>query len=114
MQRTSTRLEETQAGIKIVGRNINNLRCADGHSNSRSEDELKNLLMRVKKKSEKAGLKLNIQKTKIMASGPITSWQIDEETVDTVADFILRGSKITADGDCSHEIKRRSLLEGKL
>ena len=85
----TTRLEETQAGIKIVGRNINNLRCADVHSNSRSEDELKNLLMKVKEESEKVGLKLNIQKTKIVASGPITSCQIDGETVETVADFIL-------------------------
>ena len=93
-------LEETQAGIKIAGRNINNLRYAE------SEEELKSLLMKVKEESEKVGLKLNIQKTKIMASGPITSWEIDGETVETVSDFIFSGSKITADGDCSHEIKR--------
>ena len=100
-------LEETQAGIKIAGRNINNLRYADDTTlMAESEEELKSLLMKVKEESEKVGFKLNIQKMKIMASGPITSWQIDEETVETVADFILGGSKITADGDCSHEIKR--------
>ena len=100
-------LEEAQAGIKIAGRNINNLRCADDTTlMAESEEELKSLLMKVKEESEKVGLKLNIQKTKIMASNPITSWQIDGETVKTVADFILGGSKITADGDCSQEIKR--------
>ena len=100
-------LDEAQAGIKIPGRNINNLRYADATTlMAESEEELKSLLMKVKKESEKVGLKLNIQKTKIMASGPITSWQIDGETVETVADFIFLGSKITADGDCSHEIKR--------
>ena len=104
-------LEETQAGIKIAGRNINNLRYADDTTlMAESEEELKNLLMKVKVESENVGLKLNIQKTKIMASGPITAWQID---VETVSDFILGGSKITTDGDCSHEIKRHS-LEGKL
>ena len=98
-------LEETQAGIKISGRNINNLRYEDDTTlMAESEEELKSLLMKVKEKSEKVGLKLNIQKTKIMASGSITSWQIDGKTVETVADFILGGSKITADGDCSHEI----------
>ena len=102
-------LEETQAGIKIAGRNINNLRYADA-----SEEELKSLLMKVKVDSEKVGLKLNIQKTKIMASGPITSWEIDGETVETVSDFIFLCSKITADGDCSHEIKRRLLLGRKV
>ena len=102
-------LEEAQAGIKIAGRNINNLRY-DTILMAESEEELKSLLMKVKEESEKVCLKLNIQKTKIMASGPITSWEIDGETV---ADFILGGSKITADGDCSHEIKRHS-LEGKL
>ena len=107
-------LEETQAGIKIAGRNIKNLRYADDTTlMAESEEELKSLLMKVKVESEKVGLKLNIQKTKIMASGPITSWQIDGETVEAVSDFILGGSKITADGDCSHEIKRHS-LEGKL
>ena len=107
-------LEEAQAGIKIARRNIDNLRYADDTSlTAESEDELKSLLMKVKEESEKVGLKLNIQKTKIVASGPITSWQVDGETVETVADFILGGSKITADGDCSHEIKRHS-LEGKL
>ena len=107
-------LEEAQAGIKIARRNINNLRYAyDTALMAESEEELKSLLMKVKEESEKVGLKLNIQKTKIMASGPITSWQIDGETVETVSDFILGGSKITADGDCSHEIKRRLLL-GKL
>ena len=108
-------LEETQAGIKIARRNINNLRYADGATHmADSEEELKSLLMKVKVESEKVGLKLNIQKTKIMASGPITSWEIDGETVETVSDFIfLLGSKITADGDCSHEIKRRLLLGRK-
>ena len=108
-------LEETQAGIKIAGRNINNLRYADDTTlMAESEEELKSLLMRVKEESEKVGLKLNIQKTKIMASGPITSWEIDGETVETVSDFIFLGSKITADGDCSHEIKRRLLLGRKV
>ena len=103
----NTGLEETQAGLKIAGRNINNLRYADDTTlMAESEEELKGLLMKVKEESEKVGLKLHIQKTKIMASGPITSWQIDGETVETVSDFILGGSKITADGDCSHEIKR--------
>ena len=100
-------LEETQAGIKISRRNINHLRYADDTTlMAESEEELKSLLRKVKVESEKVGLKVNIQKTKIMASGPITSWQIDAETVETVSDFILGGSKITADGDCSHEIKR--------
>ena len=104
-------LEEAQAGIKIAGRNINNLRYADDNTlMAESEEELKSLLMKVKEESEKAGLKLNIQKTKIMASGPITSWEIDGEPVETVSDFIFLGSKITADGDCSHEIKRHLLL----
>ena len=108
-------LEEAQAGIKIDGRNINNLRYADDTTlMAESEEELKNLLMKVKEESEKFGLKLNIQKTKIMASGPITSWEIDWETVETVSDFIWGGSKITADGDCSHEIKRRLLLGRKV
>ena len=98
-------LEEAQAGIKIAGRNINNLRYADGTTLMAESEELKSLLMKVKKESEKVGLNLNIQKTNIMASGPITSWEIDGETVETVADFIFLGSKITADGDCSHEIK---------
>ena len=107
-------LDEAQAGIKIAGRNINNLRYADDTTlMAESEEELKSLLMKVKE-SEKVGLKLNIQKTKIMASCPITSWQIDGETVETVTDFILGGSKITADGDCSHEIKRHLLLGRKL
>ena len=107
-------LEEAQAGIKIVGRNINNLRYADDTTlMGESEEELKILLMKVKEESEKVGLKLDIQKTKIMASGPITSWQKDEETVETVADFIFGGSKIPADGDCSHEIKRCLLLGRK-
>ena len=107
-------LEEAQAGIRIAGRNINNLRYADDTTlMAESEEELKSLLIKAKEGSEKVGLKLNIQKTKIMASGPITSWQIDGETVETMTDLILGGSKITADGDCSHEIKRRS-LEGKL
>ena len=104
-------LDEAQAGVKIVGRNINNLRYADDTTlMAESEEELKSLLMKVKEESEKVGLKLNIQKTKIMASGPITSWEIDGETVETVSDFTFLGSKITADGDCSHEIKRRLLL----
>ena len=99
-------LEEAQAGIKFAGRNINNLRHADNTTlMAKSEEELKSLLMKVKEESEKVGLKLNVQKTKIMASGPIPSWQIDEQTVETGADFILGGSRITADGDCSHEIK---------
>ena len=106
----NVRLDEAQAGIKIAGRNINNLRYADDTTlMAESKEELKSLL-KVKEESEKAGLKLNIQKTKIMASFPITSWQIDGETMETVMDFILGGSKITADGDCSHEIKRRLLL----
>ena len=105
-------LEEAQAEIKIAGRNINNLRYADDTTlMAESEEELKSLLMKVNKESEKVGLKLNIHKTKIMASGPITSWQIDGETVETVTDFIFWGSKITADADCSHEIKRCLLLE---
>ena len=104
-------LEEAQAGIKISGRNINNLRYADDTTlMAESEEELKSLLMKVKEESEKVGLKLNIQKTKIMASSPITSWEIDGETVKTVSDFIFGGSKITTDSDCSHEIKRRLLL----
>ena len=111
----NARLEETQAGIKIAGRNINNLRFADDSIlMAESEVELKSLLMKVKEESEGVGLKLNIQKTKIMASGPITSWEIDRETVETVSDFILGGSKVTADGDCSHEIKRRLLLGRKV
>ena len=108
-------LEEAQAGIKIAGRNINNLRYADDTTlMAESEEELKSLLMKVTEESEKVGFKLNIQKTKIMASGTITSWEIDGETVDTVPDFIFWGSKIAADGDCRHEIKRRLHLEGKL
>ena len=108
-------LEETQAGIKIAGRNINHLRYADDTTlMAESEKELKSLLMKVKEESEKVGLKLNIQKKKIMASDPITSWEIYGETVETVADFILGGSKITLDGDCSHEIKRRLLLGRKV
>ena len=111
----NTGLEEAQAGIKIAKRNINNLRYAnDTTLMAECKEELKSLLMKVKEESEKVGLKLNIQKTKIMASGPITSWKIDGETVETVADFILGGSKITADGDCSHEIKRRLLFERKV
>ena len=103
-------LDEAQAGIKIAGRNINNLRYADDTTiMAESKEELKSLLMKVKEESEKVGLKLNIQKTKIMASGPITAWKIDGETVEMVRDFIFLGSKITADGDCSHEIKRPSL-----
>ena len=100
-------LDEAQAGIKIARRNTNNLRYADDTTLMAESEELKSLLMKVKEESEKVGLKLNIQKTKIMASGPITSWQIDGETVETVSNFIFWGSKITADGDCSHEIKRR-------
>ena len=108
-------LEEAQAGIKIVGRNINNLRYADYTTlMAESEEELKSLLKKVKEEREKVGLKLNIQKMKIMVSGPITSWEIDGETVETVSDFILGGSKITADGDCSHEIKRHLLLGRKV
>ena len=108
-------LEETQAGIKIVGRNINNLRYADDTTlRAESEEELKSLLMKVKEETEKVGLKLNIQKMKIMASGPTTSWEIGGETVETVSDFIFLGSKITADGDCNHEIKRRFLLGRKV
>ena len=111
----NTGLEEAQAGIKIAGRNINNLRYADDTNfMAESEDELKILLMKVKEESEKVGLKLNIQKTKIMTSGPISSWEIDGETVETVADFIFLGSKISADGDYSHKIKRRLLLERKV
>ena len=108
-------LGEAQAGIKIARRNINNLRSADDTTlMAESEEELKSLLRKVKEESEKVGVKLNIQKTKIMASGPITSWEIDGETVEAVSDFILGGSKITADGDCSHEIKRHLLLERKV
>ena len=111
----NTGLEEAQAGIKIAGRNINNLRYADDTTlMAESEEELKSLLMKVKEASKKVGLKLSIQKTKIMASGPITSWQLDRETVETVADFIFLGCKITADGDCSHEIKRCLLLGRKV
>ena len=107
-------LEEAQAGIKIAGRNINNLRYADDTTLMAESKELKSLLMTVKVESEKVGLNLNIQKTKIMASGPITSWEIDVETVETVSDFIFMGSKITADGDCSHEIKIRLCLGRKV
>ena len=108
-------LDEAQAGIKIARRNINNLRYADDTTlMAESKEELKSLLMKVKEESEKAGLKLNIQKMKIVASDPITSWQIDGETVETVSDFIFLCSKITTDGDCSHEIKRHYSLEGKL
>ena len=111
----NTGLEEAQAGIKIARRNIKNLRYADDTTlMAESEEKLKSLLMKVKEESEKDGLKLNIQKTKIMASGPITSWQTDGETVETVSDLILGGSKITADGDCSHEIKRHLLLGRKV
>ena len=111
----NTRLEEVQAGIKIAGRNINHLRYADDTTlMAESQEELKSLLMKVKEESEKVGLKLNIQKTKIMASGPITSWEVDGETTETVSDFILGGSKITADGDCSHKIKRCLLLGWKV
>ena len=110
----NARLEEAQAGIKSAGRSINNLRYADDTTlMAESEEELKSLLMKVKEESEKVGLKINIQKMKIMASGPITSWEIDGETVETVSDFIFLGSKITADGDCSHEIKRCLLLGRK-
>ena len=110
----SAGLDEAQAGIKIAGRNINNLRYTDNTTlMAESEEELKSLLMKVKEESEKAVLKLNTQKMKIMASGPITSWQIDGETMETVTDFIFLGSKITADGDCSHEIKRCLLLGRK-
>ena len=108
-------LEETQAGIKIAWRNVNHLRYADNTTlMAESEEELKSLLMKMKEESEKVGLKLNIQKTKIMASGPITSWEIDGETVETVSDFIFGGSKITADGDCRHEIKRCLLFGRKV
>ena len=111
----NTGLEEAQAGIKIVGRNINHLRYADDTTlMAESEDELKSLLRKTKVESEKVGLKLNIQKTKIMASGPITSWEIDGETVETVSDFVFLDCKITADGDCSHEIKRHLLLGRKV
>ena len=107
----NTGLDEAQAGIKIAGRNINKLRYADDTTRiAESEEELKSLLMKVKEESKKVGLKLNLQKTKIMASGPITSWEIDGKTVETVSDLILGASKITADGDCSHEIKRCLLL----
>ena len=110
----NTGLDEAQAGIKIAKRNISNLRYADDTTlMAESEEELKSFLMKVKEESEKFGLKLNIQKTKIMASGPIISWEIDGETVETVSDFIFGGSKITADGDCSHKIKRHLLLERK-
>ena len=112
---TNTGQEEAQAGIKIAGKNINNLRYADDTTlMAESKEELKSLLMKVKEEREKVGLKLNIQKTKIMASGPITSWEIDGETVETVTDLILGGSKITADGDCSYEMKRHLLLGEKL
>ena len=107
-------LDAAQAGIKITGRNINNLRYADDTTLMAESKEQKSLLMKVKEESEKVGLKLNIQKTKIMASGPITSWQIDGETVETVTDFIFLGSKISADGDCSHEIKRHLYLGRKV
>ena len=111
----NTGLDEAQAGIKIAGRNINNLRYADDTIlMAESEEEIKSLLMKVKEESEKVGLKLNIQKTKIIVSGPITSWQIDGETAETVTDFIFLGSKITADDDCSHEIKRHLFLERKV
>ena len=111
----NTGLGEAQTGIKSAGRNINNLRYADDNTlMAESEEELKSLSIKVEEESEKVGLKLNIQKTKIMASGPIISWQIDGETVESVADFIFLGFKITADGDCSHEIKRHYSLEGKL
>ena len=107
-------LEEAQAGIKIAGRDINNLRYADDTTLMAESEELKSLLMKVKEESENVGLKFNVQKTKIMASDPVTSWQIDEETVETVTDFISGGSKITADGDCSHEIKRHLILGSKV
>ena len=109
-----TLLDEAQAGIKIAGININNLRCVDDTTLMAESEELNNLLMKVKEESEEVGLKLNIQKTKIMASGSITSWQIDGETVETMIDFSILGSKVTADGDCSHEIKRRLLLGRKV
>ena len=113
--RRNTGLEEAKAGIKIAGRNINHLRYADDTTlMAESEEELKSLLMKVKEENENVGLKLNTQKTKIMASGPITSWEIDGETVETVSDFMFLGSKITADGDCSHEIKRHLLLGRKV
>ena len=107
-------LDEAQPGVKVAGRNINNLRYSDDTTLIAESEELKSLLMKVKEESEKVGLKLNIQKTKITASGPITSWQIHGETMETVTEFILRGSKITVDGDCSHEIKRRLLLGRKV
>ena len=110
----NTGLEEAQAGIKIAGRNINNFRYADATLMAESKEELRSLLIKVKEESEKAGLKLNIQKTKIMASGPITSWQIDGETMQTVTDFIFLGSKITADADCSHKLKDACSLEERL
>ena len=110
----NARLDDAQAGIKIAGRNINNLTYADDTTLMAESEELKSLLMKVKEENEKVGFKLNIQKTKIMASGSITSWPIDWETMETVSDFILRGSKITADGDCSHEIKRHLLLGRKV
>ena len=110
----NTGLEEAQAGIKIAKRNINKLRCSDDTTLMAENEELNSLLIKVKEESEKVGLKLNIQKTKIMASSPITSWQIDGETVETLSDFILGGSKITADGLCSHDIKRRLLLGRKV
>ena len=113
MPRCDTELDEAQAGIKIAGRNINNLRYAEDIALMAESEELKSLLMKVKEESENVDLKLSIQKPKIMASGSITSWQIDGETMETVTDFILGGSKITADGDCSHEIKRRLLLGRK-
>ena len=106
----NARLDEAQAGIKMVGRNVNNLRYADDTTLMAESEELKSLLMKVKEESEKVGLKLNIQKTKIMASGPITSWEIDGETLETVSDFIFLSSKITSDGDCSHEIKQHLLF----
>ena len=109
----NARLNEAQAGIKIAGRNINNLRYADDTTLTAEIEELKHFLLKVKEESEKVGLKLSIQKTKIMASGPITSWQLDEETMETVTDFIFLGSKVTASGDCSHEIKRCLLLGRK-
>ena len=109
----TARRDEAQAGIKIAGRNINDLRYADDTTLMAENEELKSLLIKVKEESEKVGLKLNIQKTEIMASGPITSWQIDGETMETVTDFIFLGSKITADGDCRHEIKRHLLLGRK-
>ena len=111
----NAKLDESQAGVQIAGRNINNLRYVDNTTlMSECKEELKSFLMKVKEESEKVGLKLNIQKTKIIASGPITSWQIDGETVETMSNFILGGSKITADGDCSHEIKKRLLLGRKV